>query len=55
MKNLLRGVFKIPSTRGGKLRLLGLLAYSVATVVHPPVAAYLAAAAKVLGNVATGQ
>lgn len=32
----LKEIFKVPSTRGGKIRLLGLLAYSVASTISPP-------------------
>lgn len=55
MKKILGGLVKVPSTRGGKIRLLGLLAYSVASVVHPPLAAIIGGAVKALLTVASGQ
>lgn len=48
MKNQFAGFFKKPSTRGGKIRLLGLLATSIGAVVYPPAAVFLNAALKVL-------
>lgn len=48
MKDTIAGVFKMPKTRGGKIRLGVLLAYSIATAIHPPIASLLGGAVKAL-------
>lgn len=55
MRQTLREMTRLPSTRGGRFRLLGLIALNIVSVAFPGLPQGVAAAIKLVSGIISGQ